>query len=137
MLTSDIKYGLIGCLLFCCHFRTGQQSCDYSMVHGKKEPDGAAHFYCCCDPWGFEKVGFDFQRDLHPGDLLFQDLDCGPLCDAIEAVTEGAGGRDFSHVGIVAAFGDTLAVVEAIGEKVQKNSVAAFLSEAGKWRLAG
>ena len=25
--------------------------------------------------------------ELKEGDLLFQDLNCGPLCDAIEAVT--------------------------------------------------
>jgi len=39
---------------------------------------------------------------LQPGDLLFQDLDCGPLCDAIEKVTTGYQGANFSHVGIVA-----------------------------------
>jgi hypothetical protein len=32
----------------------------------------------------------DNSSNLRGGDLLFQDLDCGPLCDAIEAVTEGA-----------------------------------------------
>ncbi|MHC4724324.1 MAG: hypothetical protein ACYS9V_08765 [Planctomycetota bacterium] len=36
------------------------------------------------------------------GDLLFQDLDCGPLCDAIEKVTTGYQGSNFSHVGILA-----------------------------------
>lgn len=38
---------------------------------------------------------------LQEGDLLFQDVDCGPFCDAIEKVTVGFQGADLSHVGIV------------------------------------
>ena len=53
-------------------------------------------------------------RAQEHGDFLFQDLDCGPLCDAIEAVTPGLGGRHFSHVGLVERRGDSLFVVEAI-----------------------
>ena len=34
---------------------------------------------------------------LKEGDLLFQDLNCGELCDAIETVTQGVDGKDFSH----------------------------------------
>ena len=46
------------------------------------------------------------QRDndkfyLQKGDLLFQDLDSSPLCDAIEVVTPGYKGANLSHVGIV------------------------------------
>ncbi len=63
---------------------------------------------------------------LKEGDLIFQDLDCGPLCDAIEAVTEGYQGRDFSHVGMVVKINDELRVVEAIGSKVQSNSIDSF-----------
>ncbi len=37
---------------------------------------------------------------LQPGDFLFQDLDCGPICDAIEAVTTGVNGCDISHIGV-------------------------------------
>ncbi len=48
------------------------------------------------------------------GDFLFQDLDCGPLCDAIEAVTPGLDGRHFSHVGLVEVRGDSPFVWEAI-----------------------
>lgn len=75
---------------------------------------------------------FHWKTDLRPGDLLFQDLDCGPLCDAIEAVTEGAGGKDFSHVGMVVKVGDSLAVVEAIGDRVQLNGIAVFLARSPK-----
>ncbi len=35
------------------------------------------------------------------GDLLFQDLDCGPTCDAIEAVTHGVDGYHLSHIGLI------------------------------------
>ena len=42
---------------------------------------------------------------LRPGDLLFQDLDAGPLCDAIEKVTTGYRGANLTHVGVVAEAG--------------------------------
>ncbi len=58
------------------------------------------------------------QSDLQPGDLVFQNLNCGPMCDAIEAVTEGVDGQDFSHVGMVCKQGDSLVVIEAIGKGV-------------------
>ncbi len=38
---------------------------------------------------------------LQQGDLVFQDLDCGELCDAIEMVTTGVYDKKFSHVAIV------------------------------------
>ena len=44
----------------------------------------------------FTLKGQDFE--LTNGDLLFQDLDCGPFCDAIEKVTEGYRGAQLSHV---------------------------------------
>lgn len=62
-----------------------------------------------------------------PGDLLFQDLNCGPLCDAIEAVTEGVHGLDFSHVGWVVQVKDSLKVLEAIGSQVQLTRLEDFL----------
>lgn len=66
------------------------------------------------------------QHGLKEGDLLFQDLNCGDLCDAIEAVTTGVNGKDFSHCAMVVKVNDTLKVVEAIGSQVQINSVEAF-----------
>ena len=63
------------------------------------------------------------QIKLKAGDLLFQDLNCGPLCDAIEAVTEGENGRDFSHCAMVISINDSLKVIEAIGQQVQINSL--------------
>lgn len=69
---------------------------------------------------------------LQEGDLLFQDIDCGPLCDAIEAVTEGVEGRDFSHVGIAARVHGRLLVVEAIGTEVQAIEQDAFFLRSDK-----
>lgn len=74
----------------------------------------------------------DNSSNLRGGDLLFQDLDCGPLCDAIEAVTEGAEGRDFSHCAMVVQVGDSLKVVEAIGSEVTIISLADFKLRSNK-----
>ena len=67
----------------------------------------------------------DFQ--YQNGDLLFQDLDCGPLCEAIEAVTPGLDNRHFSHVGIVYKPGDSVYVIEAYGKDVHITSINQFL----------
>lgn len=65
--------------------------------------------------------------NIEVGDILFQDLDCGDACDAIEKVTEGVNGMDFSHCGIVAEVDGELKVVEAYGE-VQAVSIEDFLA---------
>ena len=70
-------------------------------------------------------------ESLQDGDLLFQDLNCGELCNAIEAVTEGVNGKDFSHCAIVVKINDTLKVVEAIGDKVKVNSLKNFFERSG------
>ncbi len=65
---------------------------------------------------------------LRPGDLLFQDLDGGPLCDAIEKVTSGYEGANLSHVGIVAKLEDgPFVVIEAIATGVNTVPVHQFL----------
>lgn len=68
---------------------------------------------------------------LQEGDILFQDLNCGDMCDAIESVTEGVNGRDFSHCAIVINDNDTLKVIEAIGDGVTINSLHQFLARSG------
>lgn len=65
---------------------------------------------------------------LQSGDLIFQDLDCGPLCDAIEQVTQSYGGRHFSHIGLVSVQTDGIFIIEAIGKEVQLTPLAAFLN---------
>jgi hypothetical protein len=62
------------------------------------------------------------------GDLLFQDLDCGGLCDAIEKVTLGAGNRNYSHIGLVCIKKDTLYVIEAIGKDVHLTPIDTFIN---------
>ena len=66
-------------------------------------------------------------QEFKAGDIVFQDLQCGPLCDAINAVTKGYQGKDFSHVGIVVNYQNQLGVIEAIGSKVQFTSLNIFL----------
>ncbi len=67
-------------------------------------------------------------NNLENGDFIFQNLDCGPLCDAIEQVTDGIYGMDFSHVGLVYRDGDSLKVIEAIGSSVRLTPITVFLS---------
>lgn len=73
----------------------------------------------------------DSAQGLQEGDLLFQNLNCGELCDAIEAVTEGIDGKKFSHCALVVKVNDTLKVVEAIGNKVQLISINNFFARSG------
>ncbi len=61
------------------------------------------------------------------GDILFQDLDCGGLCTAIETVTEGVDGKSFSHLGLVHIQHDSAFVIEAIGKEVQLTPIHDFV----------
>lgn len=69
---------------------------------------------------------------LHEGDLVFQDLDCGPLCDAIEKVTEGVDGKDLSHVAVAASVDGAIVLVEAIGGTVHTTAIHAFVERSAK-----
>jgi hypothetical protein len=61
------------------------------------------------------------------GDLIFQNLDCGPLCDAIESVTAGYKGMPLSHIAIVEIANGNIQVIEAIGKNVHKTPIDTFL----------
>ena len=63
---------------------------------------------------------------LRSGDLLFQNIDCGEMCDAIEAVTEGYHGQKFSHMGLVILRNDSVFVIESIGAAVQLTPYSIF-----------
>ncbi len=65
---------------------------------------------------------------LRNGDLLFQDLDCGPMCDAIDEVTMGYHGAKLSHVGIFWQRSDSSFVIEAISRGVVVTPLKNFLS---------
>ena len=62
---------------------------------------------------------------IKPLDLLFQDLECGPMCDAIEEVTQGHEDHRFSHVAIAI---DAKFVIEAIGKEVAIEKMSTFLN---------
>tara|TARA_B100000123_G_scaffold252212_1_gene212352 strand:+ start:1259 stop:1945 length:687 start_codon:yes stop_codon:yes gene_type:complete len=77
---------------------------------------------------------------LKKGDILFQDLDSSPLCDAIELVTKGYDNRNFSHIGIVVETGDLekikdpnynynndVRVLEAIPDQVVTTKLDSFI----------
>ena len=80
----------------------------------------------------------DFQLQI--GDILFQDLDSSPLCDAIEIVTPGYNNNNFSHIGIIVELGDpncinpnyiyedNIRVLEAIPNKVTTTKLDSFLN---------
>ena len=61
-------------------------------------------FFCIACGNNVTKENSDFQ--LKVGDILFQDLDSSPLCDAIELVTPGFENGNFSHIGLVVEIGD-------------------------------
>jgi len=77
------------------------------------------------------------QKILQTGDFLFLDLDCGPLCDAIESVTQSFGGAHFSHVGLVYLHHDSVFVIEAIGNSVRLTHLPAFLEYSKKPAILG
>ena len=65
---------------------------------------------------------------LKIGDLLFINVNCGAMCDAINAVTEGFEGEDFNHVGMIYSDNnEDFYVYEAISAGVVKTSLNDFL----------
>lgn len=65
---------------------------------------------------------------LRTGDLLFQDLACGELCDGINSTTTGYKETQVSHVGMVInVSGEQPQVIEAIESGVKVTSLIDFL----------
>lgn len=62
------------------------------------------------------------------GDLLFQDLDCDSICNAIEDVTIGICNASISHVGMIIYLNDSVYVLEAINNGVKLTKYNEFLS---------
>ncbi len=67
-----------------------------------------------------------FSGKLQPGDILFQNLPCGGMCDAIIATTPCANDRRFNHCGVAVKDSGKWFVVEAIGKEVQKTPLEKF-----------
>ncbi len=71
---------------------------------------------------------------LQVGDLLFQDLDCGDLCNGIGEVTEGIKHTYISHVGIIESIQNQnthdpkIIILEAIGPGVVETNLNQFLA---------
>jgi len=70
--------------------------------------------------------GLYAQTSLHDGDIIFQKLPCGGLCDAIIATTPCKPGLAFNHCGIIYFDKGAPFVLEAIGKAVQQTSLADF-----------
>ena len=62
---------------------------------------------------------------LKTGDIIFQFMNCD-LCIAINAVTEGFNGKDFSHLGIVYIKNDSTFVIEAAEKNVKLTPLETF-----------
>lgn len=69
-----------------------------------------------------------FNFNFQEGDILFQDCDCGAMCDAIEEVTFGVKNARFSHVAMVVNDNDSLKVIEANINGVKMVSLEKFLN---------
>ena len=66
--------------------------------------------------------------ELKTGDLIFQSMNCGELCEAINQVTEGYKGIDFNHMGMVVIENDSVFVLEASGNSVKLTPYQTFIS---------
>lgn len=66
--------------------------------------------------------------ELKTGDLIFQSMNCGELCEAINQVTEGYKGIDFNHMGMVIIENDSVFVLEASGNCVKLTPYQTFTS---------
>lgn len=62
---------------------------------------------------------------LKEGDIIFQSMNCD-LCKAINAVTEGFDGKDFSHLGMIHIQNDSIYVIEAAGKNVKLTPLEVF-----------
>lgn len=78
-----------------------------------------------------------FAQQLQTGDLIFQNISCGAMCEAINAVTEGFEGRDFNHMGMVISQNDNIFILEASGEEVKLTPWEKFVAYTEKPMYAG
>lgn len=62
------------------------------------------------------------------GDILFQDLGCGPVADAINGVTPGYANAEINHCGIVHVVQGHIFVIEAIAPNVRALPIDIFLN---------
>ena len=65
-------------------------------------------------------------KTIREGDIIFQKLPCGGLCDAIIATTPCKPGMAFNHCGIIHFDNQVPYVIEAIGKAVKQTPLAEF-----------
>ena len=89
----------------------------------------------------FFQILFNFEE----GDLLFQDCDCGAICEAIEDVTQLNDKKRFSHMAMVVSDSGELKVIEANTDGVRMVCLDSFINRyktrqskpkivVGKWK---
>ncbi|MTG96862.1 MULTISPECIES: YiiX/YebB-like N1pC/P60 family cysteine hydrolase [Myroides] len=74
-------------------------------------------------------LSFAQKTELKEGDLIFQNLNCGPLCDAINEVTFGYNDNNFNHIGMVINHEGKLQVIEATHPEVCITPLDEFLDK--------
>ncbi|HLX52428.1 MAG TPA: YiiX/YebB-like N1pC/P60 family cysteine hydrolase [Aquella sp.] len=76
----------------------------------------------------YNSVASQDQVKLKPGDLLFQDLNCGVFCDGVDEVTYGINNTYISHVGMVVYDSmNRVKIIEANTQGVVLTSLPKFL----------
>lgn len=73
---------------------------------------------------------------LREGDILFQKLPCGSLCDAIIETTPCSDAHAFNHCGIFRYTNGKPVVVEAIGGNVRETPLVVFTQRDSAARLS-
>lgn len=76
-------------------------------------------------------------ENLQQGDIIFQELNCGSLCESIAKVTPSKEGYLFTHAGLVLKKDEKILVVEAIGDKVQCTSIEDFMKRTASTKMGG
>ncbi|WP_060872685.1 YiiX/YebB-like N1pC/P60 family cysteine hydrolase [Myroides odoratus] len=74
-------------------------------------------------------ISYAQQTTFKEGDLIFQNLKCSPLCDAINEVTYGYEGLNFNHIGMVIEHEGSLQVIEATWPEVCITPLNQFLNK--------
>jgi len=74
-------------------------------------------------------LSYGQQTTFKEGDFIFQNLKCGPLCDAINEVTYGYEGLNFNHIGMVIEHEGSLQVIEATWPEVCITPLDQFLNK--------
>ena len=75
------------------------------------------------------------QQIFRHGDLLFQQLDCGDFCEAINLVTPAFQKKHYNHVGIVTRTDSGLYILEAISKGVVLTPMDSFFRRTDKDKI--